>query len=101
MNQTLICDIETNHFLNCTAEILSDKYMLTASKIIWSENLDIKLNSDCDSSNCKDNQNEHENETKVYTCWGLKPHFMLQSYAPFHKATATLKFLQDNSLVPI
>jgi hypothetical protein len=51
MNQTLICDIETNHFLNFTVESLNDRYLLTASKILWNENLDIKLNSDCDSNN--------------------------------------------------
>jgi hypothetical protein len=42
MNQTLICDIETHDFLDFTGETLSD---------LWSENLDIKLNSDCDSNN--------------------------------------------------
>jgi hypothetical protein len=82
MNQTLTCDIETNHFLNCTAEILSDRYLLTASRIICSENLDLKLNSDCDSNNCKGNQNE--TETKVCTWWESKPHFVLRSHAPFH-----------------
>jgi hypothetical protein len=51
MNRTLICDIETNDFLNLTAETLSDRYRLTASKVLWSEHLDIKLNSDCDSNN--------------------------------------------------
>jgi hypothetical protein len=35
MNQTLICDIETNVFLNFTAETLSDRYLLTAATILW------------------------------------------------------------------
>jgi hypothetical protein len=52
MHQTLTCDIEINHFLNYTAEILSDRYLLTASTILLSENLEIKLNSDCDSNHC-------------------------------------------------
>jgi predicted Zn-ribbon and HTH transcriptional regulator len=43
---------ETNHFLNLTMEILNDRYLLIASKILWSENSDIKLNSDCESDNC-------------------------------------------------
>jgi hypothetical protein len=51
MNQTLICDIETNYFPNLTAENLSYRYLLAASKILWSENLGIKLNSDCDFNN--------------------------------------------------
>jgi uncharacterized protein (DUF2237 family) len=51
LNLTLICDIETNYFLKFRAETLNDRYLLTASKILWSENLDIKLNSDCDSNN--------------------------------------------------
>jgi hypothetical protein len=68
MHQTFIWDIETNHCLNCTAEILSDRYVLTASKIPWSETFDIKLNGDCDSNNCESpcgqsqncpNSNEH------------------------------------------
>jgi hypothetical protein len=99
MNQSMIYDIETNHFLNCTAEILSARYLLTTSTMIWSENLDIKLNSDCDFNNCQGNENESENETKVCSRWGSKPHFVLRSHAPFHWATITLKFLQNNSFV--
>jgi hypothetical protein len=97
MNQILICSIETKYFLNFTMETLSNKYLLTASKILWSENSDIKLNSNCDSNNWKGNQ--HENETKVCTWSGSKPHFALRRHVPCDWATITLKCLPNNSLV--
>jgi hypothetical protein len=50
MNQILICDIEPKYFLNFTMETLSNKYLLSASKILGSENSDIKLNSNSDSN---------------------------------------------------
>jgi hypothetical protein len=97
MNQILIRDIETKYFLNFIMETFSNKYLLTASEILWSENSDIKLNSNCDSNNWIGNQNE--NETKVCTWSGSKPHFVLRSHAPFYWATITRKFWRHNSLV--
>jgi hypothetical protein len=51
MNQILICDIETNYFLNFTSETLSDRYLSAALTIVWNEKFDIKLNSNCDFNN--------------------------------------------------
>jgi hypothetical protein len=51
MNPTLLRDIETNYFLNFPAEMLKDRDLLAASRIFWSDILDIKLNSDCESHN--------------------------------------------------
>jgi hypothetical protein len=46
MSSILVRDIQTDCFLNLTAEALSDRDLLTSLKILWSGNLEIKLNSD-------------------------------------------------------
>jgi hypothetical protein len=51
MNPTLIRDSETHCFRNFRAEMLNDRNLLAGPRIFWSENLDIKLNSDYESNN--------------------------------------------------
>jgi hypothetical protein len=51
MNPTLIRDTDTNYCLNFIAGMLRDRHLLTTSRILGSENLDIRLRSVCKSDN--------------------------------------------------